>query len=73
MIFIRNAFSGQNDNQMIKIIIDLASYLGVPTIAEGVESLEQIEVLKKLGVDIVQGYCFSKPVPPQEFEKFLLK
>lgn len=73
MIFIRNAFSNQNDNQMIEIIIDLASYLGVPTIAEGVESLEQIDVLKKLGCDIVQGYCFSKPVPPQEFEKFLLK
>ena len=73
MIFIRNAFSGQNDNQMIKIIIDLASYLGVPTIAEGVESMEQIEVLKKLGVNIVQGYCFSKPVPPQDFENFLLK
>ena len=73
MIFTQNAFSGQNDIQMIKIIIDLASYLGVPTIAEGVESLEQIETLRKLGVDIVQGYCFSKPVPPEEFEKFLLK
>lgn len=73
MIFIRNAFSGQNDNQMIKIIIDLASYLKVPTIAEGVETKEQVEVLKKLGCDIVQGYYFSKPVPPQEFEQFLLK
>lgn len=71
MIFIRNAFSDQNDNQMIKIIIDLASYLKVPTIAEGVESLEQVEVLKKLGCDIVQGYYFSKPVPPEEFEKFI--
>lgn len=73
MIFIRNAFSGKKDNQMIKIIIDLASYLKVPTIAEGVESLEQIAVLKELGCDIVQGYCFSKPVPPEEFEAFLLK
>lgn len=73
MIFIRNAFSGQNDNQMIKIIIDLASYLKIPTIAEGVETKEQVEVLKKLGCDIVQGYYFSKPVPPQEFEQFLLK
>ena len=72
MIFIRNAFSGQNDNQMIKIILDLASYLKVPTIAEGVESMNQVAVLKKLGCDIVQGYCFSKPVPPEEFEKFLL-
>lgn len=73
MIFVRNAFSDQSDNQMIKIIIDLASYLKVPTIAEGVESLEQIPVLKTLGVDIVQGYCFSKPVPAQEFEKFIIK
>lgn len=72
MIFVRNAFSDQNGMQMIKIIIDLASYLKVPTIAEGVESTEQIDVLKKLGVDIVQGYCFSKPVPASEFEKFLL-
>ena len=71
MIFVRNAFAGQNDSQMIKIIIDLASYLGVPTIAEGVESKDQIEALRKLGCDIVQGYCFSKPVPPQEFEKFI--
>ena len=52
---------------MIKIIVDLASYLGVPTIAEGVESMEQIKALKELGCDIVQGYCFSKPVPYQEF------
>lgn len=73
MIFVRNAFSGQNDKQMIRIIVDLAAYLGVPTIAEGVESMEQIAELKKLGCDIVQGYCFSKPVPPQEFERFLQK
>ena len=67
MIFVRNAFSGDNNTQMIKIIVDLASYLGVPTIAEGVESMEQIKALKELGCDIVQGYCFSKPVPYQEF------
>ena len=71
MIFIRNAFSSQNDNQMIKIIIDIASYLKVPTIAEGVETQEQVDVLKALGCDIVQGYFFSKPVPENEFEVFL--
>ena len=71
MIFIRNAFKSQNDNQMIKIILDIASYLKVPTIAEGVESKEQVDVLKKLGCDLVQGYYFSKPVPAKEFEAFL--
>ena len=71
MIFIRNAFRSQNDNQLIKIIIDIASYLKVPTIAEGVENKEQVEVLKELGCDLVQGYYFSKPVPEDEFARFL--
>ncbi len=72
MIFIRNAFTSQKDNQMLKIIIDIASYLRVPTIAEGVETQEQVEVLKKLGCDIVQGYYFSKLVPADEFKTFLI-
>ena len=71
MIFIRNAFTSENDNKMIKIIIDIASYLKVPTIAEGVEAKEQVAVLKELGCDIVQGYYFSKPVPNEEFAAFL--
>lgn len=71
MIFIRNAFRSQKDNQLIKIIIDIASYLKVPTIAEGVENKEQVEVLKELGCDLVQGYYFSKPVPEDEFAHFL--
>ena len=71
MIFIRNAFTSQKDNQMLKIIIDIASYLRVPTIAEGVETKEQVEVLKKLGCDIVQGYYFSKPIPPEEMSRFV--
>ena len=71
MIFIRNAFRSQNDNQLIKIIIDIASYLKVPTIAEGVENKEQVEVLKELGCDLVQGYYFSKPVPEDEFARIL--
>jgi EAL domain-containing protein (putative c-di-GMP-specific phosphodiesterase class I)/FixJ family two-component response regulator len=73
MIFIRNAFTSQNDNQMIKIIIDIASYLKVPTIAEGVETIEQVAVLKTLGCDIVQGYYFSKPIPADEFKKFIIE
>lgn len=71
MIFVRNAFATENDNKMIKIILDIASYLNVPTIAEGVETEEQVKALKELGCDIVQGYYFSKPVPPHEFERFL--
>ena len=71
MIFVRNAFATENDNKMIKIILDIASYLNVPTIAEGVETEEQVKALKEMGCDIVQGYYFSKPVPANEFERFL--
>ena len=70
MIFIRNAFSKHNDTKMISIVIDIADYLKVPVIAEGVETEEQYLELKKLGCAIIQGYYFSKPVPADEFEVF---
>ena len=73
MMFIRNAFDKQNDTIMISIVIDIADYLGVPVIAEGVETEEQYLALKKLGCTIIQGYYFSKPVPAEEFEKFLVE
>jgi len=71
MMFIRNAFDKINDTRMISIVIDIADYLGVPVIAEGVETEEQYLALKKLGCTIIQGYYFSKPLPAGEFEKFL--
>lgn len=73
MIFIRTAFKKQNNTKMISIVIDIADYLGVPVIAEGVETEEQYLELKKLGCAIIQGYYFSKPIPANEFEKFLLE
>ena len=72
MIFIKNAFENKNNNKMIEIIIEIASYLNVPTIAEGVETKEQLDALIKLGCDVVQGYYFSKPIPIDEFDNFLI-
>ena len=66
-----NAFDKHNDTRMISIVIDIAEYLGVPVIAEGVETEEQYLALKKLGCTIIQGYYFSKPVPADEFIKIL--
>ncbi len=73
MGFIRNAFSGEGDTRMLKVIVEIAGSLDVPMIAEGVETKEQMLALKELGCDIVQGYYFSKPVPAAEFEEFLKK
>ena len=71
MTFIRNAFKRGGDTRLIEVIIDIADYLSVPVIAEGVETAEQLNALKAMGCDLVQGYYFSKPVPAGEFEAFL--
>ena len=71
MRFVKDAFDRKKDTGMIEIILKLAAYLKVLTVAEGVEDLEQLNTLKEMGCDIVQGYYFSKPVPEKEFRKFL--
>ncbi len=49
----------------------MAKQLGIKIIAEGVETEEQFEFLKKEGCDLIQGYLFSKPIPADEFIKLL--
>ncbi len=71
MIFIRNMNRDEKSLKLVEIVIDIAKFLDVPVVAEGVEDKEQVEQLKKMGCDIIQGYYFSKPVPPEEFEKFI--
>ena len=73
MQFIRDAFKEGGSTHMLEVIIGISDYLSVPVIAEGVETEEQLHVLKSLGCDIVQGYFFSKPVPAEKFEPFILQ
>ena len=73
MSFVRSAFGQTRDVRMIELIIDIADYLHVPVVAEGVETEEQYLTLKAMGCDYVQGYYFSKPVPPQAFDRFLIE
>ncbi|MBR4514193.1 MAG: EAL domain-containing protein [Lachnospiraceae bacterium] len=71
MQFVRNMHKDEKSLRLIELIMGIADYLSVPVIAEGVEEKEQLDLLKKVGCSIVQGYYFSKPVAPDEFEKFL--
>ncbi len=71
MLFIRKITNEEKDKKMVELMIDIAKFLGIPVIAEGVETQEQYDLLKKLGCDIIQGYYFSKPVPPEDFERFI--
>lgn len=71
MQFIRSAFRNRKDTRLLEAMIRLAATFEVPTIAEGVETSEQMHALKKMGCDIIQGYYFSAPVPADKFEAFL--
>ncbi len=71
MKFIRNICTNKKDFRLVEIMIDIARLVEVPVIAEGVETKEQMELLKNIGCDIIQGYYFSKPVPADEFERFI--
>ena len=73
MQFIRTAFNERKDTRMLEVVFDIAESLHVPTIAEGVETAEQLFTLKAMGCDYVQGYYFSRPVPAEEFRRFLLE
>ena len=71
MKFVRNMNRDQKSLKLVELIIDIAKFLGVPLVAEGVEDELQYQTLKKMGCDVIQGYYFSKPIPPQEFERFI--
>lgn len=57
---------------LLTYIMGIARWMKVRVVAEGVETQEQAELMKKIGCDYIQGYYYSKPLPPEEFEKKLL-
>lgn len=72
MHFIRNAFRERKDTRLLEVIIQLAETFDVMTVAEGVETAEQMFTLKMMGCDVVQGYYFSRPLPAEAFETFIV-
>ncbi len=71
MSFIMNMAESEKGLHMMELVIDIARFLKVPIIAEGVETKEQLDILKEKGCQMIQGYYFSKPVPSGEFEQFI--
>lgn len=71
--FIKNIEHSAQDFRLVELILDIAKNLKMPVIAEGVETENQLTMLKNAGCDFVQGYYFSRPVPPEKFEKFIAK
>ncbi|MEO6407788.1 MAG: EAL domain-containing protein, partial [Burkholderiaceae bacterium] len=69
--FVRDLGMTPQSSAVITAIIALGRSLGLRVIAEGVETLRQMEVLHRLGCGIMQGYLFSRPQPPEEIELWL--
>ena len=73
MQFVRNITQSEKDFRLVEVVLDIARYLKVPVVAEGVETKEQLDMLKGAGCDLVQGFYFSPPLPPAEFEALIAK
>lgn len=71
-VFVDKADLNSNQN-IINYIMILANRLGVKTIAEGVETKEQVDFIKSIKCDMIQGYYYSKPLSKQDFEDYFNK
>ena len=69
--FIQDITSNRENLEIVKAIITLAHTLGMDTIAEGIETKEQMEILKTLDCEMAQGYYFAKPLSVKEIECWL--
>lgn len=73
MSFIRKIGENLKTKSIVHSIIGMAHEIGIKTVAEGVETEEQVSFLRQSGCDYIQGYYYSKPLPEEEFVEFLEK
>ena len=71
MKFIQSEMAKPAEQGILRFIMDLAHWMNLYVVAEGVESREQLERLGELGCDYVQGYYLAKPMPSAAFEQLL--
>jgi len=69
--FVRDITINLDDAAIVRAIITMAHSLGMKTVAEGVETREQLDFLRTQGCDFAQGHFFSPPLPGEEIERLL--
>jgi EAL domain-containing protein (putative c-di-GMP-specific phosphodiesterase class I) len=69
--FVVDIVDDTTDRSIVEAVVSIARSLGRTTVAEGVETEEQFELLRELGCDIAQGYLIGRPMPPSEFRAFI--
>ena len=68
--FIANIHDGSKDRALVKVILSIAGLLGIDSVAEGVETEEQLRMLREMRCTHAQGYLLSKPLERAEFERY---
>lgn len=69
--FIENLITSDKGRRILEHVLSMASDLDITVLAEGVETKEQVELLRKIGCDQVQGYYYAKPMPEEKFYEML--
>jgi len=69
--FVRDLNESKRSTAIVNAVIGLGSGLGVTTVAEGVETVSQLQQLKEYGCDEIQGYLFSPPLPSSDMRQYL--
>ena len=69
--FIQHICSLDDKQAVVDAIIQMSHRLKMKVVAEGVESAQQVELLKRMGCDFIQGYYYSKPLPMDELLDFI--
>ncbi len=70
-VFLTESGNNIRANNIIAYVIQMARSLGMETICEGIETEEQVQLLRSLGCDMAQGYFYAKPMPVEAFEEIL--
>ena len=71
--FTQGYFENERIRRVVSGMVKMIHDMGMKIVSEGVETDEQLEGMLKLGVDYIQGFCFSRPVPEDRFLEFLVE
>ena len=71
MKFVRNETAKTEEDSILKFVVDLAHWKKLMVVAEGTETMEQIQHLRAVDCDCAQGFYYARPMPGEEFEQLL--
>lgn len=71
MLFLSTGSDGKRGGTILSSMVRMAKWLGMPVIAEGVETLEQADFLRSIGCEYIQGYLYSRPLPEAQYLELL--